>query len=152
MRWDPRSHFYLPLKDVATIYKQQFSIRAHVSWDSDIWCWWSTSPNHISVSWHASKRRVLSSCNQWLQSIRYESFRHVIQYLRCGEIDIPITVPMATFLRELNHYDIRPRPGSVRQQRISLGEFDLFVCTCTLVTGLIALTCQALLRNINALR
>ena len=77
-------------------------------------------------------------------------FRHVIQYLRCGEIDLPITVPMATFLRELKHYDICPRPGFVRQQRISLGEFDLFVCTCTLVTGLIAVTCQALRRNIKA--
>ncbi|KAL7533678.1 hypothetical protein ACHAWF_004585, partial [Thalassiosira exigua] len=47
-----------------------------------------------------------------------DTFAYVLDYLRYGSIDLPITVPKATFDREIDYYGIRSVEGTINGESI----------------------------------
>ena len=46
-----------------------------------------------------------------------DKFGHVLDYLRYGSIELPVTIPQAMFQRELDYYGIAAVVGSVTQEK-----------------------------------
>ncbi|KAL7550700.1 hypothetical protein ACHAWF_013920 [Thalassiosira exigua] len=69
-----------------------------------------------------------------------DTFAYVLDYLRYGSINLPITIPKTTFDRDIDYYGIKAAEGTIKQESVYSNEILFHRGTGVVCQGLVKLT------------